>query len=111
MDCVLIQYGKAHEIWRNTRKVDLQTRYTSELVAAIVETVDGAVQEGDLWDGATFSPPPPPPARDIAAEARQPRHVRALVLFYLRRTLGREPTAVERFAAIEDLVKAYKDLP
>lgn len=111
MDCVLIQHGKAHEIWRNTRKVDLQTRYTAELVAAIVETADAAVRLGDLWDGTSFWPPPPLPPRDLDAEARQiPRHVRALVLYYLRDTLRRNPTAAERQAAIEALVTAYTDV-
>ena len=43
-------------------------------------------------------------ARDI------PRHVRALVLYYLRDKLGRNPSAAERQAAIEALVQAYKDI-
>lgn len=110
-DCVLIQDGKAHEIWRNTRKVDLQTRYTSELVAAIVETPSGTVQVGHRWNGTTFSPPPPAPPADLDAEARAiPRHVRAMVLYQLRDKLQRTPTAAERRAAIEELVQAYKDV-
>lgn len=111
-DCVLIQDGKAHEIWRDTRTADLRTRYAPGILANVVEVVSGTVSPRDLWDGTQFSSPPPPPKRDIDAEARQiPRHVRAQVLFYLRRTLAREPTLAERNAAIEDLVKAYKDLP
>lgn len=60
MDCVLIQHGKAHEIWRDTRKADLQTRYAPSILAAMVEVAAGTVQPGDLWDGIAFSSPPVP---------------------------------------------------
>lgn len=109
-DCVLIQNGQAHQIWRNTRKADLQTRYAPGIVANIVEVPSGTVEQGHLWDGTSFSPPPAPPARDVDREARDiPRHVRALVLFYLRDKLQRAPTVAERQAAIEALVQSYKD--
>lgn len=111
MDCVLIQAGKAHEIWRNTLKVGLQSRYAPEILAAIVEVASDTVFGGYLWDGVAFSPPPPPPPRDLDAEARAiPRHARAQVLYYLRDKLKRNPTATERQAAIEALVQAYKDV-
>ena len=111
MDCVLIQNGRAHEIWRKTRKADLRDYVTSEILAATVETPEGAVTAGDVWDGTTFAPPPVPPVVTLDAEARAiPRHVRALVLYYLRDKLVRQPTAEERQVAIEALVRAYKDV-
>ena len=78
MDCVLIQHGKAHEIWRRTRKTELQDRYTQEILDAIVETADDAVQPGHLWDGTTFSAPPAPLQEDQAATLAGMKALQAL---------------------------------
>lgn len=113
MDCVLIQHGKAHQIWRATRKADLRTQYSAEILSSIVETVDGVVQAGDLWDGTAFSPSPTPDVVDLDTQAREataPRVLRAWLLFYLRDKLGRQPTLAERQAAQNALSQAYKDV-
>lgn len=60
-DCILIQLGRAHEIWRDTRKADLPPLHP-DLLALIVEQPAGAVSDGDLWDAeaGTFTAEPPP---------------------------------------------------
>ena len=78
MDCILIQHGKAHEIWRRTAKATLTTRYAPDILSAIVETAEDVVQPGDLWDGATFSAPPVPPPEDPAATLAALKAIQAL---------------------------------
>lgn len=45
-----------------------------------------------------------------AKQAAVPRAVKAMLLFYLRDKLGRNPTAAERAAARDAFVQAYKDV-
>lgn len=47
---------------------------------------------------------------DAALGESQRRVVRALVLFYLRDKLGRDPTAPERQAARDAFIQAFKDV-
>ena len=62
-DSILIQNGKAHEVWRGIAKADLPS-FHRDLVKQIVEAAEGTVNGGDIWDGASFSAPtapvPPP---------------------------------------------------
>lgn len=53
-DCVLIQNGVAHEIWRDRQKVELRPM-TDELVTSIVEVEAGSVNYGDVWNAETSS--------------------------------------------------------
>ena len=78
MDCVLIQNGRAHEIWRRMRKMDLVDRYSGEFLAAIVETAEDVVHSGDVWNGTTFSAPPPPPPENPAATLASMKALQAL---------------------------------
>jgi hypothetical protein len=59
VDSILIQNGKAHEIWRGTAKKNLPPLH-ADLVAQIVEVPDDTVNGGDLWDGKVFTVPPTP---------------------------------------------------
>lgn len=56
MDSVLIQNGVAHEIWRNTSKLSLIRKYTTEILNAVVETAD-VVHPGYRWNGTSFVAP------------------------------------------------------
>lgn len=64
-DSVLIVNGHAHQIWRGKSKDDIPPLHP-DLVKGIVET-DNEVNEGDAYDGASFSKP----AVDPKAEARK----------------------------------------
>lgn len=55
-DSILIQHGRAHEIWRGKSKSELPP-FTPSLLDSIVEADSGAVNEGDQWDGVSFTPP------------------------------------------------------
>lgn len=77
------------------------------------------VQPADLQDEAqpTIDSFDPNDATLLAAELDMeaqriaaPRWMRAWVLFYLRDTLGRNPTLAERQAARDALIQAYKDV-
>lgn len=59
-DVILIQQGKAWDIFPNFALAQMTNRFHPNLVAVMVEVPSGTVNYGDLWDGATFSPPPPP---------------------------------------------------
>lgn len=69
-DVVLIQDGKAHHVTPGATLSTMHGKFTSELVAAMVEVQSGSVQEGWLWDGTSFTPPPTqeaePPVEDMA---------------------------------------------
>ena len=71
VDSILVQNGKAHEIWRGIAKSDLPPLH-KDILANIVEAPDGTVNEKHLWDGTKFSAPPvpipPPPKRNLEAE-------------------------------------------
>lgn len=56
-DCIRVQDGKAAEIFGGKTKSELV--FTAELMAAIIEVATGSVALGDLYNGATFTPPPP----------------------------------------------------
>ena len=56
MNCVLIKNGRAHEIWPDTVKKELVSRFTSEVLNSIVETT-AIVRLGYKWDGNEFIPP------------------------------------------------------
>lgn len=51
---VLIQHGRAHQIWRDTRKADLPPMH-ADLLAEVTET-EQDVSPGDEWDGKAFAP-------------------------------------------------------
>lgn len=60
-DTVLIQKNMvgediAWQIWRDTPKSQLTGSFTEELVNSMVE-YSGSVNEGDVWNGSTFSAP------------------------------------------------------
>lgn len=70
-DTVLIQHGKAHEIFAGRTLAEMALRRHPDLVAAMVEAADGSVEVGDVWDGSAFSRPVPPVlprGRDVFAE-------------------------------------------
>lgn|GEM_PF-3929800 len=52
LDVILIQNGRAHEIWRGKTIDALRPLFHADLVAQMVERPAGAVNEGDVWDGA-----------------------------------------------------------
>ena len=69
----LIQSGVVHEIIQpllreDGTQVPLADIYSAELVADIVPA-DNTVQQGDLWNGQSFSRPPAPPAPTLAQQA------------------------------------------
>jgi hypothetical protein len=77
MDCILIQAGRAHEIWPNTTKsalcykvhdgeIEARPIFPPDTIAAIVEVAGGSVQVGATWDGSTFTNPPAPPQPTLA---------------------------------------------
>ena len=91
MDCVLIQHGKAYEIWRETSKASLVSQYAPTILSAIVETASGAAQSGDLWDGNFFSVPPVTPApslRETAHVASRQREILVTCAMFVRAKLG-----------------------
>jgi hypothetical protein len=51
-DCVLIQNGKAHEIWRDRQKVELRPM-TQELLDCVVEVPAGSASYGAVWNNET----------------------------------------------------------
>jgi hypothetical protein len=71
-DTVLVQDGKAHEIFAGRTLEDMAKRRHPEVVKLMVEVRDGAVELGDVWDGSGFSKPviptEPPRPRDPIAE-------------------------------------------
>lgn len=62
VDCVLIQNGKAHEIWRGIATDKLPPLHP-DLVAQTVEAPAGTVNDGDAWDAelSKFVPQPVDP--------------------------------------------------
>ena len=67
MDCILIQNGKAHQIWSGISKADLcfkihegesdaRAIFSPAIFSAIIEVESDAVNEGDEWNGARFTP-------------------------------------------------------
>jgi hypothetical protein len=71
MDCVLIQDGRAHQIWPDTTKHALcykvhegetspRAVFPQALIDAIREVEAGSVQIGATWDGEAFTNPPEP---------------------------------------------------
>lgn len=55
LDVILIQHGRAHEIWRGKTLDELRPLYHADLVAQMVEMPADSVQSGWLWNGTTFS--------------------------------------------------------
>lgn len=64
-DCVLIENGLAHQVWRGKTKAELPPLH-ADVLKNIVE-VDYLVAEGDVHDGAQFTKPD----FDSEAEARR----------------------------------------
>lgn len=64
-DCVLIQHGRAHQIWRGKSKGLLPPLHP-DLVAQIVEAESNTVAEGDAWTGAAFEKPAAPDPKHVA---------------------------------------------
>ncbi len=58
-DVVLIQNGKAHEIFHNVSLAQMTGRFHADLVAQMVEVPSETVNENDIWDGENFSAPTP----------------------------------------------------
>ena len=56
-DVVLVQFGKAHEIFPNMTLSQMQSRFHPSLVAQMVEVPTGTVEQHYLWDGENFTPP------------------------------------------------------
>lgn len=65
VDSILIQNGRAHQIWRNAT-IAMAPPMTADLMAQIVEFPAGTVNEGDLWDGANFVAPAAPVPASIS---------------------------------------------
>lgn len=62
IDSILIQDGRAHQIWRGVAKADLPPLHP-DLVAQIVEAAANTVNEGYIFnDDLQFVAPPPQPA-------------------------------------------------
>ena len=61
LDVILIQNGRAHEIWRGKTLDELRPLYHADLIAQMVERTTGTVNDGDVWDEGTqtFSAPAP----------------------------------------------------
>lgn len=55
-DCILIQNGRAHEIWRGKKKVELPPLHP-DLLANVVEVETSDTQEGDVWKNRKFTRP------------------------------------------------------
>lgn len=68
------------------------------------------VQGGESYAGGVFTAPPAPTVAESAAADLGGKAWAALLLYQARVTLGREPTAAERKAAREALVRAYQDV-
>lgn len=60
IDSVLIQDGRAHQIWPGKSKTELPPLHR-DFLARVVEVHAGTVAAGDLWDGYAFTTPPAPP--------------------------------------------------
>ncbi|MCF2522354.1 hypothetical protein [Bradyrhizobium sp. G127] len=58
MDSILVQNGRAHQIWRGVAK-DSIPPMTPELMDCVVEAEAGLVDDGDIWSGSAFSKPSP----------------------------------------------------
>lgn len=54
MDCVLIQAGAAHEIWRGTSKAQLTEKFAPAILDAVVETAL-PVDIKFTWNGTAFT--------------------------------------------------------
>jgi hypothetical protein len=57
MDCVLVVAGRVHEVWPNTAKSSLSTRFTADLLSSIAEVSPGAAKPGDFQVSAGFHRP------------------------------------------------------
>lgn len=55
VDSILVQHGRAHEIWRNTAKSKVPPLH-ADLVAQIVEAPAGTVDDGDAYVDGAFVP-------------------------------------------------------
>ena len=57
MDCVLVVSGMVREVWPNTTKSALETRFTTELLSSVEEVGSGAAQSGDFRAPGGFHRP------------------------------------------------------
>ena len=65
MDVILIQAGRAHEVFRGSNLADMKGRFTDDLLGNMVEVPTGSVDVGYIWDGRTFARPTPAPIDEL----------------------------------------------
>jgi hypothetical protein len=57
-DSIRTQGGRAVEIFAGETRADLASKFTPEIVDALIEVEGGTVTVGQTWNGLSFDPPP-----------------------------------------------------